>query len=86
MEISYKASAFRPRLITDMIRDDVGAGRYGLPGRPNVQSIHEMILATPSQLESLRGSIDELLRVWSEGDDTRIAKLFETSLQDHWSR
>lgn len=72
-------------VLTDMIRDDVNAGRYGEPGRPNVQSVHEMILAAPAQLEQSRGSIEQLLHMWSEGDAARVAELFEKPLAEHWA-
>lgn len=71
-------------VLTDMIRDDVNAGRYSALGRPNIQSVHEMILATPEQLEHSRESIDDLLVTWSAGDAERVAELFSTPLSEHW--
>ena len=72
-------------VLTDMIRDDINAGHYSEPGRPNVQSVHEMILATPEQLEQSRDSVEKLLGIWSEGDPGRVAELFAKPLAEHWA-
>ncbi len=44
-------------VLTDFIRDDINLGNYGgtqEEPRPNIQSIHEFISATPAKLESYR--------------------------------
>lgn len=72
-------------VLTDLIRDDVNAGRYSEIGRPNVQSVHEMILASREELETYRREIEKMLKEWSRGDNAQIAALFETPLHDLWS-
>jgi hypothetical protein len=48
-------------LLTSMIRDDINLNRYGQFGRPNIQSVHEMIVATPAELEMYRSRIDAMV-------------------------
>lgn len=48
-------------VLTDMIRDDIQTGRYGVPGRPNIQSVHELIIAEPEALEAIRESIEAII-------------------------
>ena len=45
-------------LFTHVFRDDFTAGRYGLPGRPNVQSLHELLQLSAMELETHRQYID----------------------------
>ena len=47
--------------ITDIIRDEINLDRYGMPGKPNIQSVHEFISATPSELEEIRSDIEKLV-------------------------
>ncbi len=72
-------------VLTDMIRDDINLGRYSGLGRPNVQSVHEMILATPEQLEQSRESVEKLLEIWSKGDPGRVTELFSKPLTEYWA-
>lgn len=71
-------------VMTDLIRDDVNAGRYSAIGRPNVQSVHEMIVASREELEAHRKDIDKMLKDWSRGDNAQVAALFETNFHDLW--
>ena len=48
-------------IITDLIRDDVNMDRYGRFGRPNIQSVHELVSSTPEILEENRESIEKLV-------------------------
>lgn len=48
-------------ILTDLIRDDVNLGIYGQVGRPNVQSVHEFIAATPTMLEESREYLEDLI-------------------------
>jgi hypothetical protein len=72
-------------VLTDLIRDDINLGRYSAVGRPNVQSVHEMIVATPKELESYRSDIDELLTEWTKGDPAKLDELFRWPLSDYWA-
>lgn len=47
-------------VMADLIRDDIYAEKYGVVGRPNIQSIHELIAATPEALENERDSIESM--------------------------
>ena len=46
-------------VMTDRIRDDINMERYGLRGRYNIQSIHEMFFNGPEVLESYRKQIED---------------------------
>ena len=46
-------------LLTHMIRDDIHKNQYGLPGRPNIQSIHELMISTAAEIEPYRGDIEK---------------------------
>ena len=48
-------------ILTTMIRDDINNNRYSVPGRPNIQSVHEMIAATAEELESWRESLERMI-------------------------
>lgn len=58
-------------VMTDLIRDDVNAGCYSAIGRPNVQSVHEMIIASKETLEEHREDIAKMLKDWSRGDNAK---------------
>jgi len=45
-------------LLTHMIRDDLYQNAYGRKGRPNIQSIHEMVVALAAELERYRSTIE----------------------------
>lgn len=72
-------------VLTDIIRGDIERGAYGVPGRPNVQAVHEMIAASPSTLESYRGDIERLLDTCSltREPDMR-SEFFATRFEDLW--
>lgn len=44
--------------MSDRIRDDINMERYGLRGRYNIQSIHEMFFNGPEVLEPYRKQIE----------------------------
>ena len=48
-------------IMTDGIRDDINAGNYFKPGKPNIQSVHEFIIASPAELESYRDEIEKMV-------------------------
>ena len=48
-------------IVTDIIRKEIHKGQYNTVGRPNIQAVHEMILATPAQLEQYRDTIESLI-------------------------
>ncbi|MGO8998683.1 MAG: hypothetical protein ACLQVI_35620 [Polyangiaceae bacterium] len=53
-------------LLTHLIRDDIEAGRYNRPGRPNIQSLHELLAMSPEELETHRAEIEALgARQWA---------------------
>ena len=47
--------------MTDRIRNDINAGRYGEIGRYNIQSVHELVAATPEVLEEYREELQALV-------------------------
>jgi hypothetical protein len=47
-------------LVSAVIRDDIYAGRYSAPGRPNIQTIHEVAALPPELLEAYRPSIEAM--------------------------
>ena len=51
-------------LLTHMIREDIHAGHYGGEGRPNIQSVHEVIIAPAHVLEVHRAAFDQLVDVF----------------------
>ena len=50
-------------LLAQIIQDDIPAGRYSEIGRPNCQSIMEVIIATPAEMEEMRGTIDQMIEM-----------------------
>lgn len=57
-------------ILTDNIRGDINLGVYGAVdfdsmqkpmGRPNIQSVHELIVATPDMLEEMRSDIEQIV-------------------------
>ena len=49
-------------LLTHLIRDDILADRYGQPGRPNVQTLHELLAMSAAELETYRSEIEAYAR------------------------
>ncbi len=47
----------------ELIERDVYAGRYGIPGRPNLLAVQSVFSESASVLERFRDSALELLRV-----------------------
>ena len=45
-------------LLTSMIRDDILAGQYGIVGRPNVQTLHELLMMNAEELEPYREQLE----------------------------
>ena len=48
-------------IMTDSIRDDINAGRYSKPGRPNIQAVHELIMAGPAELETYSADVEGMI-------------------------
>jgi ribosomal protein L37E len=48
-------------VLTSLVRDDIFRNQYGAAGRPNIQALHEMLIAPPDELEKYRAGIDALV-------------------------
>jgi hypothetical protein len=66
-------------LLTSMIREDIHAGTYNTPGRPNIQSVHEVITAPAAVLNAMHEEIDAMVEAY--GRD----RLFAKSLPEYWN-
>ena len=53
-------------IVTDIIRDDIMAGVYGWEGSPNIQTVHELIVASPVELEAIRSRIEDMITKYVE--------------------
>jgi hypothetical protein len=49
------------------MQSDIYAGRYSVPGRPNITSLLHVIHDTPAELEPLRAELERIV-FDSEGD------------------
>jgi hypothetical protein len=63
--------------VTSAIRADLEAGNYNAIGRANLQSVHELIAATPAELEANRGRIDAIVDAYGR------ARLFQFVRREH---
>jgi hypothetical protein len=68
-------------LFTHIFRDDFTAGRYGQVGRPNVQSLHELLQCNTEELERYRPEIETIALAYEEQRDVgeALAKLKASS-------
>jgi len=60
----------RLRVVAAMLpsmQSDIYAGRYSVPGRPNITSLLHVIHDTPAELEPLRAELEQIV-FDSEGD------------------
>lgn len=63
-------------LFTHIFRDDFTAGRYGLPGRPNVQTLHELLQLSSVELETHRKDIEAVAFAYENHLD--VAEVLKT--------
>jgi hypothetical protein len=68
-------------LMTHLIRDDIYAGCYGEMGRPNIQSLHELLQMETEELESHRDDIEALAEAYEKKLD--VAEVLAERVEQH---
>jgi len=61
--------------LAGVIQDDIPAGRYSDIGRPNCQSIMEVIVSSADELESTRATIDQMIIDQAKDLESRIVRV-----------
>jgi hypothetical protein len=71
--------------MTSILRTRLEAqGRYTGQEVPNIQAIHEMIVAKPAELERTRGDIERLIASECVRQDQSVEEFYAFNLEQTW--